>query len=178
MTDRADDWSGYPLDLVIFFEIGGAAVSEGAVQPGATIPPAGQVAVGQACRPGSSPLIEAKTTRKARYPSTGRSARPRGSPGSRLPAPRRPVGLDYSIVACSIGVSWPFWRLASSLRDLLGRLPARALLAQLPDTAGPARGFQGSGAAGPAARECSAAGSPAGSAISRLTGCGSRRCPG
>jgi len=46
------------------------------------------------------------------------------------------VGLDYSIAACSIGVSWPFWRLASSLRDLLGRLPARALLAQLPDAAG------------------------------------------
>ncbi len=43
------------------------------------------------------------------------------------------------------------YTLASSLRDLLGRLPARALLAQLPDAAGPARGFQGSGAAGPAA---------------------------
>ncbi|HWN01137.1 MAG TPA: hypothetical protein VNO54_29145, partial [Streptosporangiaceae bacterium] len=49
-----------------------------------------------------------------------------------------PVGLDYSIAACWVGVSWPFWRLASSLRDLLGRLPARALPAQLPDAAGPA----------------------------------------
>src|SRR5215471_10203185 len=31
-------WSGYLLDLVVFFEFGGAAVSEGGVQPGAVVP--------------------------------------------------------------------------------------------------------------------------------------------
>jgi hypothetical protein len=41
-----------------------------------------------------------------------------------------PVGLDFSILlAC---------RLRSSLGDLLGRLPARALPARLPDGTGPA----------------------------------------
>src|SRR5215469_235637 len=30
--------SGYFLDLVVFFEFGGAAVAEGAVQPGAVVP--------------------------------------------------------------------------------------------------------------------------------------------
>src|ERR1039457_740894 len=33
----------------------------------------------------------------------------------------------------SAGVSWRFCRLASSVRDLLGRLPAHALPARLPD---------------------------------------------
>src|SRR5436190_1861238 len=31
-------WSGYLLDLVVFFEFGGAAVAQGAVQPGAVVP--------------------------------------------------------------------------------------------------------------------------------------------
>jgi hypothetical protein len=31
-------WSGYLLDLVVFFEFGGAAVAQGAVQAGAVVP--------------------------------------------------------------------------------------------------------------------------------------------
>jgi putative transposase len=50
-----------------------------------------------------------------------------------------------------IGVTWTFGRLASSLRDLLGRLPAHAMPARLPDAADPARGIQGSRATGAAA---------------------------
>jgi tetratricopeptide (TPR) repeat protein len=47
--------------------------------------------------------------------------------------------------------------LRSSGNDLLGRLPARALPARLPDGAGPARGVQGCRAAGAPARERGAA---------------------
>jgi len=58
---------------------------------------------------------------------------------------RDPVGLDYSIwLACGL-------RLSPS--DLLGRLPARALPAQLPDGAVPARGVHGCRADGAPARE-------------------------
>ena len=40
MTDRADGWSGYILDLVVAggFGLGGAEITEGAVQAGAVVP--------------------------------------------------------------------------------------------------------------------------------------------
>src|SRR6266487_6239143 len=62
-----------------------------------------------------------------------------------------PVGLDYWI--------WPGWHggLGSSLSDLFGPLPGRALSARLPDGANPAPGVQGFRAAGAPARERGAA---------------------
>src|SRR6266516_7265812 len=82
----------------------------------------------------------------------------------------RPVGLDYSI--------WPgqCCGLGSSLSDLFGRLPARALSARQSDGAGPAKPprMPNFWCSGTRTRYCAAR--SAGSATSQLTGCGSRPC--
>jgi hypothetical protein len=57
----------------------------------------------------------------------------------------------------SAGVSWRFCRLASSVRDLLGRLPAHALPARLPDATDPAGDIERRRATGTTARERGAA---------------------
>jgi hypothetical protein len=85
---------------------------------------------------------------------------------------RHPVGLDYWI--------WPGrpGGLGSSLSDLFGPLPGRALSARLPDGADPAPGVQripSCWCSGTRTRCCVAR--SAGSATSRATGCGSPHYP-
>jgi hypothetical protein len=58
----------------------------------------------------------------------------------------------------SLNLAWTAWQaLGSSLRDLLGRLPACALSAESSDGAGPGRGVRGRRTPGAAARERGAA---------------------